>query len=135
MSKPKLNGTTIVRDRAGRAHTFGPGDKVPEWAWPRIGAHLWEVAPEGGTVPEVIPTAPEKEPEGEQPAAGEVPGGVALEIPPLVGAGSSAGAWRAYALAAAKARGLNIEIPEDAKRGGIVEALTAAGIPTAPEKE
>lgn len=56
-------------------------------------------------------------------------------IPPLTGKGSSVDAWRAYANAAALARGLNIEIPEDAKRGDIVEALEAAGVPTAPEEE
>lgn len=134
MAKPKLSGTTIVRDRAGRAHAFGPSDTVPEWAWSRIGAHLWEVAPEG-VEPEVISTDLEKEPEGEQSGTGETSEVSTLEIPPLVGKGSSTDAWRAYAVAAAKARNLNIEIPADAKRADIVDALTGAGIPTAPEKE
>lgn len=132
MTAPKLNGTTIVRDRGGRSHVFGPADEVPEWAWARIGPHLWEAPPAG------VGEDPEPEHHGAEAQSeeqGEESGGSTLEVPPLNGKGSSAGAWRAYAIAAAKARGLNIEIPEDAKRDDIVEALTAAGVPTAPEKE
>lgn len=63
-------------------------------------------------------------------AAGSTPAGQDLTPPPLNGAGSSAAAWREYALAAAKAKGLGIEIPEDANRGDIVDALKSAGVRT-----
>ncbi|GAA4762585.1 hypothetical protein [Microbacterium gilvum] len=53
-----------------------------------------------------------------------------LAAPPKSGNGSSADAWRAYGIAAAELRGLNIEIPEGASRSEIVEALEGAGIPT-----
>lgn len=53
-----------------------------------------------------------------------------LSIPPKAGAGSSADAWRDYAAKAVKAAGLNIDIPADAKRDDIIEALEGAKIPT-----
>lgn len=53
-----------------------------------------------------------------------------LQVPPKGGAGSGADAWRAYAVGAAKAKGLNIEIPEGAGREDIIEALNGAGIAT-----
>lgn len=53
-----------------------------------------------------------------------------LVPPPLNGAGSSTEVWREYALAATKAAGLSIEIPADAKRSDIVDALTSASIRT-----
>lgn len=42
----------------------------------------------------------------------------------------SAIAWRDYAIAAAAAGGLNIDVPEGTKRGEIIAALDAAGIST-----
>lgn len=53
-----------------------------------------------------------------------------LVVPPLVGAGSSTDAWRAYAVKATEAVGLKLDIAADAKRGDIVEALKGAGIAT-----
>lgn len=48
-----------------------------------------------------------------------------IEIPARGGAGSGAGAWAAYA----KAKGF--DVPADASREEIIEALEAEGIPTA----
>lgn len=48
-----------------------------------------------------------------------------IEIPARGGAGSGAGAWADYA----KAKGF--EVPDDASREDIIEALEAEGIPTA----
>ncbi|WP_345750106.1 hypothetical protein [Microbacterium rhizophilus] len=53
-----------------------------------------------------------------------------VAIPPKGGKGSGKAEWRAYALAATAAAGLNIDIPEDATRDDIVEALESADIPT-----
>lgn len=53
-----------------------------------------------------------------------------LIIPPKSGAGSAADAWRAYAVAAAKRAGLNIDIPGDATRADIIDALNGVQIPT-----
>lgn len=53
-----------------------------------------------------------------------------LAIPPRAGAGSSQEAWRAYAIAATSARGLNIDLPDDTTRADIIAALDGAGIPT-----
>lgn len=53
-----------------------------------------------------------------------------VTIPPLNGAGSGKDAWRDYATKATEAAGLSIEIPEDATRGDIVDALKSAGIRT-----
>ena len=75
------------------------------------------------------------EPKQETPAAPEsTHGGDELVAPPRVGAGSSAEAWRTYALAAVEKAGLNIEIPEGTKRDDIVEALETAGISTKPKE-
>jgi len=131
MAKPKLNGTTIVRDRGGRAHAFGPSDTVPEWAWSRIGAHLWEVAPEGAE-PEAEPgdasgQSGADDDGGEQ---GGEPQGSTLKPPPIAGAGSGTEPWREYAIAAVKERGLNIEISADAGKKDILAALEEVGIPT-----
>lgn len=63
-------------------------------------------------------------------ASTPAPSSDALTPPPLNGAGSSATAWRDYALAATQARKLEIEIPEGSTRGDIIDALKSAGIPT-----
>lgn len=55
---------------------------------------------------------------------------VTIAVPPRAGAGSSADVWRTYAIEATKARGLNIELPDDASRADIIAALNGAGIPT-----
>jgi hypothetical protein len=49
--------------------------------------------------------------------------------PPRGGAGSGADAWRAYAAAATEKKGMQIEIPDDATRDDIIEALKGADIP------
>lgn len=51
-------------------------------------------------------------------------------IPPRSGSGSSVEAWASYAKVAIERAGLHIEIPSDAARSDIIEALDAAKIPT-----
>lgn len=57
-------------------------------------------------------------------------GDAQLTPPPLQGSGSNTEAWRTYAVKATAAKGLEIEIPADAKRSDIVEALNTAGVRT-----
>lgn len=52
-----------------------------------------------------------------------------LGIPPQSGRGSGDAAWHAYATAAAEKAGMQIEIPGDAKKADIIEALKGANIP------
>jgi len=52
-----------------------------------------------------------------------------LSLPPRGGAGSGADAWRAYGVAAAKAKGFKIDIPADATKTDIIEALKSVDIP------
>lgn len=93
-----------VFDADGVAHVFGPGADVPDWAAKLItNPAAWDEVPEA--------------------ADGE--GGDEVAIPSRGGAGSGAGAWAEYA----KAKGF--EVPADASREEIIEALAAEGIPTA----
>ncbi len=148
----KLNATTIVRDRSGRAHVLGPNDEVPEWAEKAItNPDLWDEPPatpepedkgnpeqEGeGTSTEnasgenATPEAPAGDGENPEVATDATEDTEDLDIPSKVG--GSTDAWRAYALAATAKAGLNVEIAEDAKRGEIIDALESAGIPTSKE--
>lgn len=56
--------------------------------------------------------------------------GEPLLIPAKAGPGSTTAAWAEYAAKATAARELNIEIPADAGRDDIIDALNDAGIPT-----
>ncbi len=104
----RLNCHVPVTDELLRVHVFGPDDEVPEWALKKI------------TNPNVWATQPKK----------AAPSEVVLEVPPRHGRGSSASAWRAYAERTTAAEGMHIEIPEDASRDDIIEALEGAGIRT-----
>lgn len=96
-----LVGVTIVRDSAGQDHMLYPGDTIPEGI--KVGSHLTRT---------------------------ETPAKPALTVPPKAGPGSGAKAWREYAAQAAAAAGLSIDIPEDASKADIIEALDEAQIPT-----
>lgn len=132
MAKKKLVSYVTVHDAEGVAHTFAPGDELPKWARDSItNPNVWA----GG----------EDDPQEAPNDAGDVDGvGVqevsagnptqppvegSLAVPPLNGAGSSKAAWLDYATKATAAAGLQIDIPADAKRDDIVEALRSAGIP------
>lgn len=97
-----LTGVTIVRDAAGQDHILYPGDPVP--AGITVGSHLAA----GSSKPEQSGS----------------------RIPPKAGPGSGAKAWREYAAETVAAAGLNIEIPADASKSDIIEALEEAQIPT-----
>lgn len=121
----KLNTFVTVHDDNGQAHTFGPSDKLPDWAKKSItNPNVW--------ADKADDTSDESETAGEPGAGGDTGSQETSSLvpPPLTGAGSSADAWRDYAGTAAEAAGLQIELDADAKRGDIVEALKAAGIRT-----
>lgn len=98
-----FEGVTIIRDLVGRDHVLSAGGVVPDGL--TVGSHLLAAT----------------ERKAEKPA---------LKIPAKGGPGSGAPAWRKYAAEATKAAGLNIEIPDEASRDDIIDALNAADIPT-----
>lgn len=130
----KLNTFVTVHDDEGAAHTFGPQDKLPGWAKKAItNPNVWadgadDQDDDGSQGASGASDAGVSETGAESPTGSESAG--SLAVPPLTGAGSSTDAWRAYAVAATKAAGLQLDIPADAKRGDIVEALKSAGIAT-----
>lgn len=117
----KLTATTIVPARpmdGGEAfRTFGPDDgDVPEWAAKQMGAHLFE----NGEHP-----YPESKYPGKDDDPG-VSGDLDREpgaIPPMSGKGSGRDNWAAYA------NDVDVEIPADAGRDQIIEAIRVAGKP------
>lgn len=120
----KLNTFVTVHDGDFVAHTFGPGEKVPEWAEKAItNPNVWD----GGE-----PSSEEHDESAEESLTGSATGSPDASEPPLPprgGAGSGADAWRAYGVAAAKAKGLEIDIPIDATKTDIIEALKSVDIP------
>lgn len=100
-----LVGVTIIRDFAGQYYILHAGDEVPDGL--TVGRHLLST---GGAPKAIKP--------------------VENAVPAKAGRGSSADAWKAYAEAAIADRGLHIDIPDDATRTDIIEALQEAQIPT-----
>lgn len=94
--------TVSLPSPEGGFTVFHPGDDVPRWALERMGAHCFA--------------------DGIHPL-GESGSGDDGGPPPKAGPGSSVDAWRAYA----EAHG--IEMPDDAKRDDIVQALADNGVP------
>lgn len=128
-----LDGITIVRvgteDRILRA-----GDKVPKGA--TVGDHLLatkkSAAASGdeGTSDATGAASRTDDTSGAGTGDSGAQDAAQLVVPTKVGKGSGTDAWRAYAAAATKRAGLSIDIPEDAKRADIIEALKSAGIAT-----
>lgn len=132
MAKKKLASYVTVHDSEGAAHTFAPGDDLPKWARDSItNPNVWAGGDDDSQ--DDPPTAAGTDgATAQESAAGDPtqpPATGSLTVPPLNGAGSSKAAWQEYAATAAKNAGLQIDIPADAKRGDIVEALRSAGIP------
>lgn len=100
-----LFGVVIAFDHRGGVYTLAAGDDVPEGV--TVGAHA-------------LADAQEEKPKE----------ATALVAPPKAGPGSGVEAWRTYAVDAAAARGFKIDIPSDANRGEIIDALADADIPT-----
>ncbi len=107
-----LFGVVIAFDHRGGVYTLAAGDDVPEGV--TVGAHA-------------LADAPEEKPKKTAKKATEA---TALVAPPKAGPGSGVEAWRTYAVDAAAARGFKIDIPSDANRGEIIDALADADIPT-----
>lgn len=127
MSGAKLATYVHVADEHDQMHVFGPPDTVPAWAAKKItNPDAWE----GGKVPSAqedpdVELARLEARIAELKASAQAEPVVAQDgPPPKGGAGSGAPAWREYA-----ARN-NVEVAEDASREDVVEALTAAGVPT-----
>lgn len=95
----KLLSTVHVRDEFGTNHVFGPGSDVPAWAQKQIrNPRAWDTLPD-------LPDEPD-----EVAASGE-------QEPARSGRGSSLEAWKTYA------KGLGIEVPDDADRDGIIKLV------------
>lgn len=101
---PKLK--THVHVHRGEGSVVFPAgtdqSDLPEWAREKIGAHAFEDGTGGGTPP----PAPVVH-EGDGP-------------PPKAGPGSTAAAWRAYAAQQ------DVDVPEDATKAQIIDAVEAA---------
>ncbi len=128
----KLVGSVLVANPAGGDPlVLRAGDDVPEGI--ELGDHVLE--PEKAPKTDKSPKGGAKKAEkaaksAKAPASEPAPTGDELAVPPLTGAGSSAAAWRQYAIAATAKAGLQIEFADDAKRADIIAALQTASIPT-----
>lgn len=127
-----LIGSVLIENPAGGDPiVLVAGDKVPEGVV--LGDHVLAKKDTGTASVEADVSAGGTDGAGAQEsAAGEStqpPAEASLVVPPLNGAGSSKAAWLDYAKKAAQAAGLQIDIPADAKRDDIVEALRTANIP------
>lgn len=128
-------GITIVRTATARDIVLRAGDAVPEGV--KVGSHLLATPSTEAPIEDAPPATPEEPASNAEPSEAEAANSAgagndpsALTPPPQGGAGSNADAWRDYAVRAAAAAGLNIEIPESATRADIIEALDQANIPT-----
>jgi predicted component of type VI protein secretion system len=102
-----------VRDERGRPHVFGPSDELPAWAAAKITSRTaWASDPAAPSASDTPADTAADQPEQPRP-------------PARSGRGSSTAAWAAHAEA------LGVEIPADADRDDIVEAIRAAGHPIA----
>lgn len=127
--KDLIGSVLVANPNTGEPLALLAGDKVPEGV--EVGAHVLEAkssdkTEKSGKAPKTANS--EKAAAKTDGAEGEEP--PKLTPPPKAGAGSSADAWRTYALEATAAHGLSIDIAEGAKREDIIEALTAVQIPT-----
>jgi len=134
--------TVHVADKNGDNHIFGPGDNVPKWAKEKItNPKAWAEETDEDAAAKAAEEKAEAEAKAAQEAADEAEkqaaeakaaaaGNSPLPIPAKGGPKATAEAWAAYAVQEITARGLNIEIPADATRTDIIEALQGAGIPT-----
>lgn len=121
----KLISTTIVparpMDGGEPFRTFGPDDgDVPEWAAKQMGAHLFE----NGEHPYPDSKYPGKD--DDPGALWRLPDDPDREpgaIPPMSGKGSGRDNWAAYA------NDVEVDIPADAGRDQIIEAIRTAGKP------
>jgi hypothetical protein len=116
----KLTANTIVparpMDGGEPFRVFGPDDDVPEWAGKQMGAHLFE----NGEHPYPDSKYPGKD---DDPGAASDPDREPGAIPPMNGKGSGRDNWAAYA------NDVDVDIPADAGRDQIIEAIRVAGKP------
>lgn len=127
-----LIGSVLVENPAGGDPiVLVAGDKVPDGI--TLGDHVLAKKSDAGSsqagqggADGASGAAGASDPAG-GPTGSEDEGSV--PVPPQSGRGSGDPAWHAYAKAATAKAGLSIEIPADAKRGDIIEALKGAGIP------
>lgn len=115
-----LIGSVLVNDPdGGDPIVLVAGDKVPDGV--ELGDHVLANKSEDTKSSEAEEQLP-----GGDTGSSDAP---APSLPPRGGAGSGADAWRAYGVEAAKAQGLEIDIPADATKTDIIDALKGAGIP------
>lgn len=108
-----LEGIALAVSETGQPVILRAGDEIPE----------------GIEVDELL-VSQSKPASGNDPgSATSAPDAVSPALPPRGGPGSGAAAWRAYGETAAKALGFEIDIPADATKTDIIEALRSVDIP------
>jgi hypothetical protein len=103
---PKLTANTLVRHPGGEIVLLAADGDLPDWADGLVGDHLLDG------------------PRAQPAAAPQPPADTKPPIPARSGPGSGAEKWRAYAA------DQQVEVPADASREDVIEALDAAGKPT-----
>ncbi|WP_194821300.1 hypothetical protein [Micromonospora sp. S-DT3-3-22] len=132
----RLTDNTVVRHpETGEPVLLAAGGSLPDWATDLVGDHLLDGA--GRPAPSAPGESREQqrarllaqlaELDGDEPGDADADAGQGRGDdgpPPKGGAGSGAPAWREYA----DRRG--VEVPADASREAVIEALDAADVPT-----
>jgi hypothetical protein len=115
----KLNTFVTVHRRdnqgelTGESGTFGPDDKLPDWAAKAIkNPDVWEGSDD---LDEQVAASPAPD--------ATLPDGGGAEVPPRSGPGSGAPVWREYATSQ------GISVADDASRDEVISALKSAGKP------
>lgn len=115
-----LDGVVVALGENGQPIILRAGDNVPKGV--EVGDHVLALEASGNAGGDAQPESTASEAAGSRDAA-------TAALPPRGGPGSGANAWRAYGVAAAKAQGFEIDIPDDATKADIIEALKSVDIP------
>jgi hypothetical protein len=118
--------TTVHVHVDGKSVAYGPDVEIPaDIARLILNPKVWV-----GGLPGVEPSEGESDPDKGEGESEETVPVEKLPIPPKGGSKATTEAWAAYAKQEIAARELSIDIPADASRKDIIEALEAAEIPT-----
>lgn len=115
-----LDGVVVAVGKDGQPVILRGGDKVPKGI--EVGTHVLATKASDES---------DDDSESEDPTSDATgsPDALMPALPPRGGAGSGADAWRAYGVAAAKVKGFEIDLPADATKTDIIEALKSVDIP------
>lgn len=115
-----LVGVVVAVEETGQPIILRAGDTIPKGV--EVGDHVRAAKHSDTAESDATPAPPTSDATGSSDAT--MP-----DLPPRGGAGSGADAWRAYGVAAAKVKGFEIDIPADATKTDIIEALKSVDIP------